>query len=693
MAKVINPYPQFFDIDGEPLESGFIYIGQSGLDPEVNPITVYTDSNLTVPIVQPIRTLAGLPVSSGTPVQLFTSENNFSITVRNKNGTLVRSALSSTAELFIPSMPTFSTLADAVTGTTFDGTVIDYALLTNNGALKVDVQTQVNNTSSNTGGARYLAMSEAQAIADGHTIDGNGVTGGNHYVGGGTDYVIILQYDEELKLDWFGTNGTRAQDSLAIRAAVVFDLGVPIRLEEKRYFYDGTVISDSPIRIWGSGMPQVNAGRTALENGSIIDGTFPFTSSDLDFRDFGVDNGSDSSATDGDALRTTAPLNAGGHLHTENIVGLCASPSTTGHALLFQSHLKHTGGNLLGVYSLFGFVTKCQNVDLGLIYTIENDESGVLLKSDLGFGANNDVSIDQVVTEGSANQKRGFHVQSSEVTLRQVQVGKIRAEGAIDNVLIQLGSAGPDIRNLQIGDIISRNSQSTDVLIDTTSSTGIIWNVEINSILSEGTLGNGIVALGNGDIRDLNINYAFINHDASATDTQLEESCFIGGACVRTNIGALTILRNFSAALLGGIRYSNPVPDGSNSLGARHARVYGAGAFDTGYAAYNVNGANQAITIPFNRGGDPMTYVGITPDNATGDSIDTFDNEYLGITGYAAEPFRRGYILTLQNTSANQLTIVHNPGGKVRTTGGVNQVVAGQDTLAFVWNGTLWAQI
>jgi hypothetical protein len=525
------------------------------------------------------------------------------------------------------------------------------------------------------GGADYLVVAP-------QSYDGLG----DHELG---DNKIAVLQAEQYTPEAFGANGTRSTDSAALRA--ILARNEIVWLGNKRYYYDSTTITNAKVRIYGQGMPQVNSGKTALENGSIIDGSFPFTSSDADFRDFGVDNGSASDSAEGDALRTTASINAGGHLHTENIVGLCKSASAS-HALLFQSHSSHSGNNLLGVYGLFGFVSKCQNVNLGLVQSIDNDESGVLLKSDTSFGRCRNVYIERVVAESSVSQKRGFHIQSSNDSLNNVQVGSIMADGCIDNVLIQLGSSGPEMRNVQIGEILSKNAISRDLLIDTTSSTGIIYDVSVNSIITEGTLLNGFMALGNGQIRDINIVHAFINHAAGATDSQLENSCFIGASVSRSNIGHLSIFRNFNPAFLGGILYSN-ASTGSNTLGARYAKVYGAGALDTGYIASSISGSDQTIIITFNRSGDPITYISATPANATGDSVNTFDNEYIGITGYAASPFRRGQVLTIKNDSSNALTIKHNVGGKIRTSGETNKLIANFDTLSFVWSGEFWSQI
>lgn len=95
-ALSIQPtYPIFTDIDGQPLEAGYIWLGQANLDPQGNPIQVYWDAALTIPAAQPIRTLGGYPVNSGTPARLYVN-SNYSIRVMNKNGSVVYSAQAAT---------------------------------------------------------------------------------------------------------------------------------------------------------------------------------------------------------------------------------------------------------------------------------------------------------------------------------------------------------------------------------------------------------------------------------------------------------------------------------------------------------------------------------------------------------------------------------------------------------------------
>jgi hypothetical protein len=95
-ALSIQPtYPIFTDIDGQPLEAGYVWIGTANLDPQTNPITVYWDAALTILAPQPIRTLAGYPSNNGTPARLYVN-SDYSIRVMNKNGSVVYSAPAAT---------------------------------------------------------------------------------------------------------------------------------------------------------------------------------------------------------------------------------------------------------------------------------------------------------------------------------------------------------------------------------------------------------------------------------------------------------------------------------------------------------------------------------------------------------------------------------------------------------------------
>jgi parallel beta-helix repeat protein len=95
--QIASPFQQFFDRDGSPLDTGFVYVGTANLNPETNPLTVYFDDALTIPAAQPLRTSNGYIVRNGSPARIYTSQEDFSLTVREKNNVLVYTVADATS--------------------------------------------------------------------------------------------------------------------------------------------------------------------------------------------------------------------------------------------------------------------------------------------------------------------------------------------------------------------------------------------------------------------------------------------------------------------------------------------------------------------------------------------------------------------------------------------------------------------
>jgi len=89
MTEIVSPFAQFFGTNGAPLNNGNIYIGTAYLDAQTNAIPVYWDDALTIPALQPIRTLNGYAVRSGAPARIFCNAANFSMTVQTSTGRTV----------------------------------------------------------------------------------------------------------------------------------------------------------------------------------------------------------------------------------------------------------------------------------------------------------------------------------------------------------------------------------------------------------------------------------------------------------------------------------------------------------------------------------------------------------------------------------------------------------------------------
>lgn len=88
MQPVGQPFFQYFDLDGTPLNNGSVWFGSVNNNPELYPVPVYWDSALTQPASQPVQTQNGFIIRSGQQAQLFCA-TNYSFTVRNKKGAII----------------------------------------------------------------------------------------------------------------------------------------------------------------------------------------------------------------------------------------------------------------------------------------------------------------------------------------------------------------------------------------------------------------------------------------------------------------------------------------------------------------------------------------------------------------------------------------------------------------------------
>lgn len=163
-ALSIQPtYPIFTDIDGQPLEAGYVWIGTANLDPQTNPINVYWDDALTILAPQPIRTLAGYPSRNGTPARLYVN-SDYSIRVMNRNGSTVYSAPEAT---------------ERVSGVVISGDISSTDVLftqNGNGAVTQTVQNKLR--------LAEVSVKDFGAVGDGIADDGPAIQAAIDYCGG-----------------------------------------------------------------------------------------------------------------------------------------------------------------------------------------------------------------------------------------------------------------------------------------------------------------------------------------------------------------------------------------------------------------------------------------------------------------------------------------------------------------------------
>ena len=94
--SILPPYPTFNGTDGKPLEGGFIYVGQPGLEARSSPKDSFFDKAMTVSTGTAsgaaVRTIAGYPVYNGSAAMIYV-DGDCSITVTDKNGVTVYTSL------------------------------------------------------------------------------------------------------------------------------------------------------------------------------------------------------------------------------------------------------------------------------------------------------------------------------------------------------------------------------------------------------------------------------------------------------------------------------------------------------------------------------------------------------------------------------------------------------------------------
>jgi hypothetical protein len=481
----------------------------------------------------------------------------------------------------------------------------------------------------------------------------------------------------------FGADGTEAGDSAALKAAIAFATAAwqPVILPAGRFYWDGTTITEDKVRLWGRGTPALNAGKTALEGGTIIEGGLVFTGDYIDLRDFGVDIGSASGVTGVDAIKCLAqPYNTGKTLNTQNLIGLCDSPSSAVHALLFEGYAQHTGGNLHGVYGYFGIVIKNRNVQLTTLKATDPSDTGIYFKSDNTFGQCADVQVDAIEVVGATAGAVDYAVrlQADSALMDNIQIGKIRAQGHGTSLLVQtLDTVGAAFGAAYIGSIISESAATDDVFIYNLKPSGELNRVEIGSLISINPAAKTLNLLcePSAQIDDVRVNSIYANYASGTAGAVLDGAVFVGDGVLRSQIGSASLLVAFGTASLGALNYASAGE--AHLLGMRTARVTGAGRPAPGFSIQALSGATATVTVPNNDAGTRTSLVKLT--HAAPITITTF-----AATPSGNQALEIGHILTLFNATSNLVTVNNNGAGNILNPGYANVTLGENEVRAWV---------
>lgn len=222
MFLVKQPFEQFFDLSGAPLNAGYVYLGAVGSNPEASPMTVYWDAAGLIPAAQPLRTLNGFIVRNGSPAKVYTAAN-YTMTVRDVNKNLI-----------------FSTEGDLETS--FVGVVDDITALKAIAPTTGTIYFVKEHTAGTPGGSGYFRGYTGSP--PGTYTDDNGITvrptGGD----GSTAWVRVYEKGR-LNATWYGTDFANVFGAAQDGNEVYFPAGT--------YTFTSEIVTTKALSIVGDG--------------------------------------------------------------------------------------------------------------------------------------------------------------------------------------------------------------------------------------------------------------------------------------------------------------------------------------------------------------------------------------------------------------------------------------------------------
>lgn len=235
--QVFPPFQVFTDTDGEPLDAGFIYLGEAFQNPQVTPTPAFWDPELTIPAAQPIRTIGGYPSRNGTPSRVYVGLSIYSITVRNQQGELVFNLLDAQDSVeSIIGDPTDPNAGAALIarGDQIVNSIAALRLLNKNSASQYAFVTGYYTAGDGGGGHYYLDAADAVSADNGGTII---------VAADGARWKLVVEGGVSTRQ--FGSNGT-STDTERCQAAIDWCLSFPRAVP---LIVSGRCLINSPLKI------------------------------------------------------------------------------------------------------------------------------------------------------------------------------------------------------------------------------------------------------------------------------------------------------------------------------------------------------------------------------------------------------------------------------------------------------------
>jgi len=272
-------------------------------------------------------------------------------------------------------------------------------------------------------------------------------------------------------------NGSLAAaiNALPDSGGVVF---LPAGTYASPYTTSGTRLTKDNVTLIGVGKPWVNAGKTALAGGSIIQGPLVVGASNFSVTRLGIDSGSAVCTAmfggtaqeglilpwlSGDAERT--------NINIIDVSTLCKSSTSTVHACLVENYTSGRISGLSTMYAQSGLVIKSSGINVSDTLHTGHATYSVLAKSEsTGNCAAKDLNFSNITIRSCATplpdiftagqyDTAGFMVQASTADATRITVNGLVCVGATIPVFIQ-GLSSNKCEDISIQNVVARNSFS-----------------------------------------------------------------------------------------------------------------------------------------------------------------------------------------------------------------------------------------
>lgn len=473
--------------------------------------------------------------------------------------------------------------------------------------------------------------------------------------------------DGRMYVEMFGVSQANdiATNTSAYHAAFNFMDGGVIYQENKRYTYSGSY--SGKVNLCGDQKPTVNTLRTALENGSILEGSTNFSGNYVYLVNIGVDHGAFAfPSTAADAVKVSAlPYNSGRLAVLHGVVGLGRDDTDAFHGILVEGYEQSWVRECVGVRNQFSYAIKSRSVAFEGNRAIEG-QNGAIIKSDSGVagGSATSLNISDFNHQGSANSVHSLRVLSDNAQLQRLNISGVNSSG-VDRVLtIEATTA---INEVNVSNVNSDNIRKFGIV-----TSGSIFNVNlsnINMVEIEDYAGQLLA----GD----NITMSDCYFSLKASSTRVTDALRVESGVAAFTANNVKLVENRDDGIKRGINFANA--SSQNNLSQVHAILTG----NRPTPGFYTEDVDDGLINPIFDGDRNQTTIKLTatgPATITNISTTMPDTTTTFPTGYRLTIMPIGQTTTYTNGANMRMKVA---GDQVRT---VNQIIE------FVWMGSSWHQ-